>query len=156
MVKQGKKTPDAIREFIIREKWNALGLTQADLAARVEAKFGAKIDKSTVGKYLRTNRDKITQASGNEDPSGAYEKDQELESHTRELYYFGQRLRDRLELLAPHQAMNQWKATSEDADLALWSGRPTIPDRDPVGLSEEEWSVEDGWKSGPFNARFHP
>ena len=32
---KGKETPDPIKEFIIREKRNSPGLTQAQLAARV-------------------------------------------------------------------------------------------------------------------------
>lgn len=156
MGKQGKETPVPIIEFIIREKRDAPGLTQAQLAARVEGKFGQTIDKSTVGRYLRKNRDQIAQGDHSEDAAGTFERSQESASHRRELYYFGQRLRDRLEFLAPHQALNQWRGTSEDAELPLWSGRPAIPLRDPVEMTEEEWNVEEGWKTGPCNAQLHP
>ena len=156
MSPQGKEIPDPIKEFIIREKRNAPDLKQAQLAAKVEGKFGQRIDKSTVGRYLRKNKDQIAEGENRAEPAGTVEGSQELELHRRDLFYFGQLLRDRLELLAPHQALNQWTATSEEAGMALWSGRLAIPDRDPAGLSEEEWSVEDGWKSGPFNARVHP
>ena len=153
---QGKETPDPIKEFIIREKRNATDLKQPQLAAKVEGKFGQTIDKSTVGRILRQNGDQAPRDGGSDEPAVNSENGPDLKSHRRDLFYFGQRLRDRLELLAPHQALNQWKSTSVETGLALWSGRPAIPDKDPAGLSEEEWSVEDGWKSGLFNARFHP
>ena len=153
---KSKETSDPIKKFIIMEKRNSPGLTQSQLAARVEGKFGQSIDKSTVGRILRPNSDQSNQDGGKDEQAGSPENAPDLESHRRELYYFGQRLRDRLELLAPHQALVQWKATSEEAGLALWSGRAATPDKDTAGLSEEEWNVEDGWKSGLFNARFQP
>ena len=115
---KGKETPDPIKKFIIMEKRNSPGLTQVQLAARVEGNFGQSIDKSTVGRILRPNSDQSNQDGGNDEQAGSPENAPDLESHRRELYYFGQRLRDRLELLAPHQALVQWKATSEEAGLA--------------------------------------
>jgi hypothetical protein len=54
--KQGKPTPDAIRKFVIRSKKKALSLTQREIAAMVQVEYGegAGIDKSTVGRILRS------------------------------------------------------------------------------------------------------
>ncbi len=154
----GIPTPEHIRVFIIEEKRNAPGLTQRQLAARVEGKFGeaAGIDKGTVGRILRRDWDKTPQEGGNEGQAGSIKTDQELESHRRELYRFGQRLRDRLVLPAPHQALTQLLNASEGVDQVFWSGRPAIPARDHAEMSEEEWNVEEGWGGGPFNAGRHP
>lgn len=52
MVK-GKGLPEGITEFIVSTKRNAPGLTLAQIADKVEARFDRKVDKSTVGKVLR-------------------------------------------------------------------------------------------------------
>ena len=54
MGKQGKQTPAAIQQFIIRSKTNAPELTYVQIKDKAEAKFGrnAAIDKSTVGRIL--------------------------------------------------------------------------------------------------------
>jgi hypothetical protein len=156
VVVQGKQTPQEIIEFILREKMNAPALTQARLAARVEAMFGDTIDKSTIGRILRANQDRISRCHRGEQTSSTFDSSLGLGSHRRELFYFGQRLRDRLELLAPHQALNQWKDSSDELRMAVWSGGSAVPDRDPAGLSEEERNVEEAWESGPNDARSHP
>ena len=155
---KGIPTPEPIRVFIIGEKRNAPGLTQRQLAARVEGKFGeaARIDKSTVGRILRHEWDQASHDGSSDGQAGSIETDQESESHRRELYYFGQRLRDRLVLPAPHQILTEWLNASEGVEQVFWSGRPAIPARDPAEMSEEEWNVEEGWRGGPFNAGTHP
>ena len=158
MDKQGKRTPEPIEGFIIKEKRNAPGLTQPQLAARVAAKFGeaAKVDKTTVARILRRQGDETSHNASRDDQRGSFETDRESESHRRELYYFGLRFRDRLVLLAPHQALTEWTTAPEEEEQVFWSGRPAIPARDPAEMSEEEWNVEEGWRGGPFNARRHP
>ena len=158
MGKQGKRTPKLIRAFIIREKRNAQGLTQGQLAARVEANFGeaAKVDKSTVGRILRLETDRISYYRASDEQTGAFETGPELESHRLELYYFGQRYRDRRVLLVPHQALTHWLGGSKCVEWLFWSGQPAIPAREPAEMSEEEWNVEEGWRGGLFNARTHP
>ena len=155
---QGIPTSEPIRVFLIEEKRNAPGLTQEQLAARVEGKFGkaAKVDKSTVGRILRREGDQPPPDASRDSHARSFETDQELELHRRELYYFGQRLRNRLELPAPHQVLTEWQTVSEGLERVFWSGRPAIPVWDPAEMSEEEWNVEEGWKSSPFNAESHP
>ena len=155
---KGVPTPEPIKRFIIREKRNAPGLTQRQLVARVEGKFGEaiKIDKSTVGRILRRDLDQPSHDASSDGQAGRFETNQELESHRRELYYFGQRIRDRLVLPAPHQVLTEWNTASKEVEPVLWSGRPAIPTRDPAEMSEEEWNVEEGWRGGPFNAGMHP
>ena len=55
MGKQGRRTPEPIREFIIDQKRTSPGLTQAAIATMVQSKYGvdAKIDQSTVGLKIR-------------------------------------------------------------------------------------------------------
>lgn len=59
MAKQGKRTPDVIRSFVIETHENAPDLTQAQIADRVRARYGdaAAIEKSTVGNFLRESRE---------------------------------------------------------------------------------------------------
>ena len=143
----------------VKEESDPLLTTRSGIEARVEARYGegAVIDKSTAGKILRRDLDQPSHEGSSDGQAGSFERDQELESHRRELYYFGQRFRDRLVLPAPHQVLTEWiTASSEEEEPVLWSGRPAIPTRDPAEMSEEEWNVEEGWRGGPFNAGTHP
>ena len=56
MGKQGKRAPDAIRAFIIKTKRNAQSLSNGQIENMVVAEYGegARIDKSTVGRILRS------------------------------------------------------------------------------------------------------
>jgi len=56
MAKQGRITSKRIRDFVIKTKEKSPRLSQRDIADRVESEFGgdAKIDKSTVGIFLRS------------------------------------------------------------------------------------------------------
>jgi hypothetical protein len=51
-MKQGKKTPDGVVNFIIRTMRNAPRLTQSNIVDKIFAEYGLKIDKSTVGRIL--------------------------------------------------------------------------------------------------------
>ena len=130
---KGVPTPEPIRRFIIREKRNAPGLTQRQLVARVEAEFGeaTMIDKSTIGRIIRREWHQPSRDASSHGQAGKFGTNQELESHRRELYYFGQRLRDRLVLPAPHQALTEWITVSAEAEQVSWSERPAIPARTP-------------------------
>jgi hypothetical protein len=143
---------------VIEAKRNAPGLTQRQLADQVEGKFGevARIDKSTVGRILRREGDQISHSAGGNRPTVRSETEPELGRHRRELYYFGQRFRDRIFLPTPHQVLTKWLTTTDGAEKTFWNGRPAIPVRDHAKMSEEEWNVEQGWGSGPFEARTHP
>jgi hypothetical protein len=52
---RGKRTPPDIVRFIIEIKDNAPELTQSQIADKVLAKFGVKIDKTSVGRWLKNN-----------------------------------------------------------------------------------------------------
>lgn len=54
-MKQGKRTPDVVRKFILDTKRNAPGLTARQIADRVVDRFGedAGLDKSTVTSIIR-------------------------------------------------------------------------------------------------------
>ncbi len=54
LAKQGKRTPEPIREFVIETYRGEPDLSDRELAERVEAKFGqtSKIDKSTVNRLI--------------------------------------------------------------------------------------------------------
>lgn len=50
---RGKRKPEPMRQFIKETKRNAPGLTYTQIVDRVEARFGERVDKSTVGRILR-------------------------------------------------------------------------------------------------------
>ena len=50
---QGQETPKVTRDFILKTKQNAPGLTHQQISDKVEEKFGTRIDKSTVGKIIQ-------------------------------------------------------------------------------------------------------
>ncbi len=77
--------------------------------------------------------------------------DPELGPHRRELYYFGQRLRDRLELATP---LEMAEALANGNGLAMWSGRPDWLTAKPPRDAEEE-NVEQEWGFGRYDARTH-
>ena len=55
MGQRGKETPKVIRDFVVRTNQPPTGLSQRQIADRVEKRFGekSKIDKSTVGRILQ-------------------------------------------------------------------------------------------------------
>jgi hypothetical protein len=77
--------------------------------------------------------------------------DAQLGRHRRELFYFAQRLRERLIVRMPEVAKEL--ATGETSGAA-WEGRPdSSPDRPP--LDAEELSVEEEWGHISYDARSH-
>jgi hypothetical protein len=77
--------------------------------------------------------------------------DAQLGPHSRELFYFAQRLRERLIVRMPEAAKEL--GTGETSGAA-WEGRPdSSPDRPP--LDAEELSVEEEWGHISYDARTH-
>ncbi|MBE9502102.1 MAG: tyrosine-type recombinase/integrase [Chloroflexi bacterium] len=77
--------------------------------------------------------------------------DPELGPHQRELFYFGQRLRDRLNLATPLEAVD---SLAKGSGLAMWSGRSVSLSAGAPRDAEEE-NVEQEWGFGRYDARTH-
>ncbi len=78
--------------------------------------------------------------------------DPELGPHRREIFYFGQRLRDCLNLATP---LEMAEALANGNGLAMWSGRPDWLTAKPPRDAEEE-NVEQEWGFDRYDARTHP
>jgi integrase len=90
----------------------------------------------------------VTTRDGSRDKGGW---DREPGPHRRELFHFGQRLRDRLGLGTPEDVL---ASIREGDHLRMWKGRPS------PGLAEEprnaeEAGVEREWGPSCHDARFH-
>jgi len=83
---------------------------------------------------------------------GAGAAEPELGPHRREIFYFGQRLRDCLNLATP---LEMAEALANGNGLAMWSGRPDWLTAKPPRDADEE-NVEQEWGFDRYDARTHP
>ncbi len=82
---------------------------------------------------------------------GGTKADVELGPHGRELFYFGQRLRDLADVPWPNKVV---KMTAEEYEGAMWEGWPRGALANPPRDAEEE-AVAREWGSGRRDARTH-
>ena len=148
-MKHGEATPPRIRRFIIDTKSQSPRLPYGRIASMVEAEYGVTIDKSSVGRIWR-----VSGRSHNDRmrPGIHGSGDRELGPHQRSLFYFGQRLRDRLSLPTPAQASS---SSREGTRGAIWCGTSTWIDA-PGPRDAEEEQVEREWGFGEIDARQQP
>jgi hypothetical protein len=164
LAKQGKRTPEHIRNFVIGVKANAPGLSHRQIADRVEEKFGegAKIDKSTIGRILgEGNRQWREQSTPEviriEDPQRLPGRGRVVladweKEHTKELFYFGQRVRDRLSPYGVKELVQLGKGVQQGE---LWAGRPD-PFQSDQPIDHLEKKVEEEWGAIRYDVREHP
>jgi hypothetical protein len=150
-MRHGEPIPPKVREFIIDTKSKAPRLPYGRIASMVEAEYGVTIDKSSVGREWRKaghlHHDRT-------DPGlDASSDDRELGPHERSLLYFGQRLRDRLNLPDPGHAGSS--LSGRGGKGAMWCGVSTWIDG-PSPRDAEEEQVERDWGYGETDARQHP
>lgn len=148
-MRHGELIPPKIREFVIETKSESPRLSYGRIASMVESEYGVTIDRSSVGRIWRisgcSDHDRMRpgiQGSG----------DIELGPHQRSLFYFGQRLRDRLSLPTPGQAS---RLSGESGEGAIWCGASTWIDA-PRPRDAEEEQVEREWGFGRIDARQYP
>ena len=118
MGKQGKPTPDAIRDFVIKSKMNAPSLSYREIAEKVQAAFGegARIDQSTVGRILR---------AANLGGSGTHPVSIDLQPGDSGLDWQGHR---QLMLAALNDLKGIDVIPVHNLDIATWWSRPEVSD----------------------------
>jgi hypothetical protein len=147
-MRHGEPIPPKIREFVFETKSESPRLSYGRIASMVESEYGVTIDRSSVGRILRiSGRSHHDRMRLGIHGSG----DIELGPHQRSLFYFGQRLRDRLSLRTAGQASS---LSGESREGAIWCGVSTWIDA-PRPRDAEEEQVDREWGFGQIDARQH-
>ncbi|MDO8472320.1 MAG: hypothetical protein Q7T05_00715 [Dehalococcoidia bacterium] len=117
-LQKGERPPPGAKERVIRLAGSRPRPTNKEIIEDVQRKFEITMSDRTIRRYCEEAR---VPRSTKRLPASAAEKgsaDPELGPHARELFYFGQRLRDRLGLLLPLDAA---ALDPGEKRLNLWS-----------------------------------
>ncbi|MDP3061860.1 MAG: hypothetical protein Q8O40_01415 [Chloroflexota bacterium] len=142
------KIHNVVSQFQLRDLTTCDDSKAADIAKK--AQYGAT-PGYVQALFLRWKAWKGSDSGhGNETQEGR--PDMELGPHMRELFYFGQRLRDLASVPLPYEVV---KATAEERDSAMWRPWPSGALAEPP-QDREEAAVASAWGSWGYDARTHP
>ncbi|MFW6126138.1 MAG: hypothetical protein ACOC58_03445 [Chloroflexota bacterium] len=115
--------------------------------------LGYGLTPKQVAKEVRLSASTVYKIQRDEKRRGV-QPDPELGPHRRELFYFGQRLRECVTLPLPHEVVTA-KLFEGSLMASMWHGSYVDPESEP--RDEEERSVEKDWGYGErYDARQHP